>query len=196
MARVVPGYREEARKRILLKAREVFAKNGYYATTMEDVATSVGVSKGALYQYFDSKEALFAAMVAAYREESVSLAQQYLDGHHEGITVNDFYDLWMEALSRMGSERLVFEVLSMSSRDDRLREVMVEDTHEDLNNLVNFLAELQRRGRLDNAIDVSLLARKIIALFSGLIMLKFYGMPDEECRRVWQDTVTCWTLQR
>jgi AcrR family transcriptional regulator len=39
-------------------ARVVFAKKGYHDATMDDVAKEVGVSKGALYSYFKSKEDL------------------------------------------------------------------------------------------------------------------------------------------
>ena len=39
-----------------------FARTGYHATTMADVAAQAGVSKGTPYLYFDSKEALFLAL--------------------------------------------------------------------------------------------------------------------------------------
>ena len=44
-------------------ALEVFAARGYAATRLEDVAQRAGVSKGALYLYFETKEDLFRAVV-------------------------------------------------------------------------------------------------------------------------------------
>lgn len=44
-------------------ALDVFVEKGYAATRLEDVAVQAGVSKGTLYLYFDSKEALFKAVV-------------------------------------------------------------------------------------------------------------------------------------
>ena len=48
---------------ILAAALEVFAARGFAATRLEDVARRAGVSKGALYLYFETKEDLFRAVV-------------------------------------------------------------------------------------------------------------------------------------
>ena len=53
-----PGHREEQRRRILAAAAEVFARKGYEAATMEDIAAQMGVSKGVLYYQFRSKQEL------------------------------------------------------------------------------------------------------------------------------------------
>ncbi len=61
MARVTPSDRRE---RILAAARDEFAERGFAAARMADIARRVGVSRSALYQMFDDKEALFRALVA------------------------------------------------------------------------------------------------------------------------------------
>lgn len=56
--------RKEARPAELTAAAlDVFVEKGYAATRLEEVAAQAGVSKGTLYLYFDSKEALFKAVV-------------------------------------------------------------------------------------------------------------------------------------
>lgn len=56
--------RKEARPGELLAAGlGLFVERGYAATRLEDVATRAGVSKGTLYLYYDSKEALFKAVI-------------------------------------------------------------------------------------------------------------------------------------
>jgi len=58
--------RPDARpEEILEAAKHVFGETGYAGTKLEDVARRAGVSKGTLYLYFDSKEALFREMVRA-----------------------------------------------------------------------------------------------------------------------------------
>ena len=44
-------------------ALELFVEKGFAGTRLEDVAARAGVSKGTLYLYFDSKEALFKAVI-------------------------------------------------------------------------------------------------------------------------------------
>jgi len=56
--------RKEARPaEIVAAALEVFVERGYAATKLADVARRAGVTKGTLYLYFESKEALFKAVV-------------------------------------------------------------------------------------------------------------------------------------
>jgi len=53
--------------RILDAALRVFSNTGYSATTMDDIAANAGLSKPTLYQYFESKYALFTAMMLRAR---------------------------------------------------------------------------------------------------------------------------------
>lgn len=56
--------RKEARPQELTAAAlELFTERGFAATRLEDIAVRAGVSKGTLYLYFDSKEALFEAVI-------------------------------------------------------------------------------------------------------------------------------------
>jgi len=53
------------RDEIMAAAKQVFARNGFHATTIGDIANEAGLAYGSIYQYFDSKEDLFQALVAA-----------------------------------------------------------------------------------------------------------------------------------
>ena len=56
--------RPEARaKEILDSALQVFARHGYSAATIDDIATGANVSKGTLYLYFADKEAIFRSLI-------------------------------------------------------------------------------------------------------------------------------------
>lgn len=55
--------REARRSAILDAAIEVFIERGFAAAKIDDVARAVGLAKGTVYLYFDSKEALFEAAV-------------------------------------------------------------------------------------------------------------------------------------
>jgi AcrR family transcriptional regulator len=52
------------RSQLLDAATRVFAEKGYHATTIADVARAAQVSYGSVYWYFDSKEALFRALMS------------------------------------------------------------------------------------------------------------------------------------
>ena len=50
-------------------AAELFAEHGYAGTRLEDVAAGAGVTKQLLYQHFRTKEELYLALLARYRDE-------------------------------------------------------------------------------------------------------------------------------
>ena len=52
---------EEIRQRILDAATRLFLQYGYKHTTVDEIASAVGIAKGSLYLHFDSKEAVFGA---------------------------------------------------------------------------------------------------------------------------------------
>ncbi len=62
MPKIAEETRAARREQIIAAAVACFARAGYHATTMADVAAQAGVSKGTPYLYFESKEALFLAL--------------------------------------------------------------------------------------------------------------------------------------
>jgi len=68
--------KDRRREAILQVAAEVFFEEGYQATSMSAIAARLGGSKGTLYNYFDSKEALFEAHI---RESCGRIAAEILD---------------------------------------------------------------------------------------------------------------------
>ncbi len=74
-------------RQILDGARKVFLADGFDGASMNDVARAAGVSKGTLYVYFDSKEALFEALV---RSEKQAQAERhtYFDDPDSDVAAN------------------------------------------------------------------------------------------------------------
>lgn len=56
-------HNDELREQILQVATPAFTKRGYAAVSVRDLATTLQISKGNIYNYFASKEALFAACI-------------------------------------------------------------------------------------------------------------------------------------
>jgi AcrR family transcriptional regulator len=76
-----PRWRRRAAARpdeLLSAALEVFGERGFAGTRLEDVAQRAGVTKGTIYLYFDSKEALFREMVRAGVGASVTEGERYV----------------------------------------------------------------------------------------------------------------------
>jgi AcrR family transcriptional regulator len=62
MPKTSAAAKEARQEQILTAAVRCFARRGYHATTIEDLVAETGLSRGALYLYFPSKEALYLAL--------------------------------------------------------------------------------------------------------------------------------------
>jgi AcrR family transcriptional regulator len=65
-----PSKNPEVRKaEFIAAAEELFLEKGFENTSVDDIVARVGVAKGLFYYYFDSKDALLAALVERYLDE-------------------------------------------------------------------------------------------------------------------------------
>ena len=114
--------REQTRQRLLAAAARLFARNGFDATSVEDVAEAAGYSKGAVYYNFASKDELFEALV----EESIS---QMIAGLESALAGAHTIDEKLAAMQRVlteeerhsGGQQLELEVITQALRDRKLR---------------------------------------------------------------------------
>lgn len=79
--------RTEATRAALISAgRRLFGEHGFAATSIEDLASAAGVTRGALYHHFESKEDLFAAVFEQVEVELMAAA------HRGGLAGSDAWD--------------------------------------------------------------------------------------------------------
>lgn len=63
-------YKEKKRQEILQSAHACFAKKGFEASTVDDIVAHSGLSKGAIYNYFKSKDEIYLALMEGQTKES------------------------------------------------------------------------------------------------------------------------------
>ncbi|OBG99980.1 TetR/AcrR family transcriptional regulator [Mycobacterium sp. E3247] len=79
MPKVTPEYRAERRAHILAAARRCFIRNGFHAASMHDLVEEAGMSSGAVYRYFPSKDAVIEAIAAENLKQVVAVIGQSID---------------------------------------------------------------------------------------------------------------------
>lgn len=72
--------RAERERQMIEVAEEIFAERGFQATSMDDIAERVGVSKPMIYEYFGSKEGLLVACIRAAHAELLSVTLASVEG--------------------------------------------------------------------------------------------------------------------
>jgi AcrR family transcriptional regulator len=185
MPKVVPEYKEQARMRIIEQALEMFSERGFYRTRMADIADSLGVSKGAIYQYFESKEQLFVAALRHHGERRAGVVRGFLEsGSLESISTGEFFEEMLEL--RRGSMALNTDLLRETARNEELREMLVGMAEGWGRGLVDLIDGMKGDGTIRADVDSSLLSRGILALRDGLYSHLTMGADRDEVRETWE----------
>ncbi len=75
----VPTRADAQRARVLAASVEIFGTRGYRATSMNEIAAEVGLSKPTLYHYFRNKEELLVRIYSEVLDESLRMAHETVD---------------------------------------------------------------------------------------------------------------------
>jgi AcrR family transcriptional regulator len=173
--------RDERRDTILDVARRCFLNDGYATTSMSAIAARLGGSKGTLYNYFRSKEELFAAVM----EQQCGQLQEVMfdvsilgDAPRERLThyARTFLDLLLSPMA-MSLHRLV---VSESERFPELgRTFYRSGPRVVMARIADYLAELMDQGALRRA-DAHVAAQHFKDLaISGLYQPRLWGIIDD-----------------
>jgi TetR/AcrR family transcriptional repressor of uid operon len=176
MPRVDLAYTARRRTEIMEAAQRCFARLGFHKTTLQDVFRESGLSAGAVYNYFKSKEALIAAIA----EERHAAEQTFLDPPKGESAIAQLRRaaraFFVELDTPEGQRQRRVGVFSWSEAllNDEVRASVLEG----LNGPRTQLAQLIRQGQLEKTLradlDADATARAMIALFHGFILQKLW----------------------
>jgi TetR/AcrR family transcriptional regulator, transcriptional repressor of aconitase len=74
--KVSAQYRDERRAHILAAARRCFVRDGFHQTSMQDLVCEAGMSSGAVYRYFASKDAMIVAIAEENLDQIVAIVRE------------------------------------------------------------------------------------------------------------------------
>jgi TetR/AcrR family transcriptional regulator, repressor for uid operon len=171
MGRAMPKLKPEVqwarRERILDAAERCFARAGFHRTTMHDICKEAGVSPGALYVYFDSKEALIAGIS---ERDSAEFAER-LDALAKAP---DF----MQALRELGEQyfldepvkdhRMCVDIGLESTRNPRVGEIFRRFDGYILESFEKLFQRMRDEGRIAPVLDTPIVARAFMVVADGM----------------------------
>jgi AcrR family transcriptional regulator len=183
MPKVVPEYKETAKSKIIEAARIVFAKKGYHDATMDDVAQEVGVSKGALYSYFTSKEDLLKEISLQGHQTLRSILMETGTCYNLEEALEKVYTMITEKYP--GNLHAQFEIIAQSSHDQKIQKIVFEDSQKDVGAVEGFVEEKKKQGVIRTDVDARVLAELFTALYLGALAKLLIGYPNKEVHDYW-----------
>jgi AcrR family transcriptional regulator len=173
--RITAAHEQEVRDRIVAAALRVFSERGYRGATIQDVVRDSGLSVGAIYTYFKSKDELFLEccdlMTGGGLETLGSmLAGKETTAERLATAVTFYIDSIDEAPE--GGPGLVTLVQAWAAADSegRLRDMLTRRRERLVGAGQLLLREGVARGELPPWLDVDATARAYVALLDGLLL--------------------------
>ena len=188
MPRIIQEYRDEVRKKIVEAAYGLFLQKGYHATTMSDIASSLGVTKPALYQYFSGKEDLYAAVAEHGREELAAILERSFNKRDLRTGSEVLFDTLARYVPQFNS--MYSEMMLLAVHNEQIRTLLRHDRIEDINIVERFVVRQQDAGLISGKLDPRALAIACDALINGLLIDIMAGLDKEEAKKIWITTVT------
>lgn len=171
-----PDVSEERKNQILEAALTVFARLGFQQTRMDDIAEQVGFSKGTLYLYYKSKDAIVAALLKYFFAQELKQLQTFVADDREESISEQILALTRQLASTMQwmvqQMPIAFEFYAIAGRDKEVR-LYLQDFFKSYR---SELARLIQRGiERDEfrTVDAESMAITLAALYEGLGLLCF-----------------------
>jgi AcrR family transcriptional regulator len=102
--------REEKKHLIMQVALELFSNEGYYPTPISKIAKQAGISKGLMYNYFESKEDLLKAIIL----HGIESLMEFFDPNHDGILTKEELIHFIKQMVKTIKEHVVYYRLYFS----------------------------------------------------------------------------------
>jgi TetR/AcrR family transcriptional regulator, repressor for uid operon len=158
------------RDRILLGAAQVFDRYGYSTTTLNDVIAQAGVTKGALYFHFSSKEDLASAVIEQQHSLSVTPARRLLDESTPGA-LESVIRLSQGLASQLTSDVIVRAGIRLTLEQSTFGGSVSNPYREWVEVTEQLLRRAIAEGALSDSIKPAALARFVVGAFTGVQLL-------------------------
>ncbi|HEX9642347.1 MAG TPA: TetR/AcrR family transcriptional regulator [Candidatus Krumholzibacteria bacterium] len=170
----------ETRQLILDAAYTVFARRGYGGAAVDEIVAEAGLSKGAFYHHFPSKEAVFQALLAARaRRCTEAMAAAIVTGSSVADNVRSVLRAgWKIVTDDPMWANIQMEFWVQATREDWARQAMSDSLRQCRQFLADAFTAAQERGTVRAQFDPEAAARLVIALSDGVVV-QWQIQPDE-----------------
>jgi AcrR family transcriptional regulator len=186
--------REEKIVLIMDTALEHFANEGYFAATINHIAKHAGISKGLMYNYFKSKEALLKAII----HKSISEVLNYFNIDRDGYLSEEEFEFFVRKVNVMLKEkrsfwRLLFQLLmqkdvreqflkSFVGTDSLERSGTVSDLNLPASQIMRMITDyfVRKKGEKLDGYDPEIEIKMFLITLKGFAITSIYADDRED----------------
>lgn len=176
------GFVSDAKEHIIKVACKLFLQKNFKEVTMKELVKSTGLSKGAFYHYFESKEQLFLEVIdffftkiMVHEYEKYSQESFYRFFHDYGDEIKNYSKEYLklyigeesEAEFNMNYFALAFDALKLFPE---FRGRMVEEQHRELRIWTEVIENARKKGEIKSVLTDEQIAQLFIYTGDGVAM--------------------------
>lgn len=173
MPKVTQQYRDERREHILSAARRCFLRDGFHATSMQDLFAEAGLSSGAVYRYFASKDDMIIAIAAENMQDVVEMIHTIATrrpGTSVGTVLGDVLALVEAKHASDGLGGLALPVWAEALRNPSIAEQFTGLLKQMRVDIAKVVRAHQRSGELPADVKANAVATVLMSIVPGYIM--------------------------
>ncbi|WP_395823431.1 TetR/AcrR family transcriptional regulator [Collimonas sp.] len=172
---------DQKRIDILKSAAKCFRKTGFHQTSMQEICAEVGLGPGAVYRYFDSKEAIIAAMAEDERRQARTMLAEFHDTEDLPQALSAITRAFAARYAAISDAGLMTEIYAEGLRNKRVGALIKTAETDWVDGLAEMLCTAQERGQINPALDAQQAALLLTAMWDGLVIRQAYtqALPAE-----------------
>ncbi|MEU1201134.1 TetR/AcrR family transcriptional regulator [Streptomyces sp. NPDC005813] len=196
MPKVTPQYMEARRAQILDAARRCFLRDGFHSTSMQDLFAESGLSAGAVYRHFASKEEMITAIAEENMREVVTMVHSVATDRSSssvGAMMADVFEMVKTKTVEQNVAGLAVLAWSESLRNPALARQFNDLLARMRADLAEVVREHQDSGTFPREATAEAIAATLMCALPGyLLQLAIGGAKDvegvpEALRALWPD---------
>ncbi len=165
----------QRRHQVLDAAAICFRNHGFHGASMAQISKTAGMSPGHIYHYFDSKEAIIAAIVDRDLEEMMEWTEIFYSSDDILQTMVDGVTCGVDANTNPECAALMLEIMAESARNPQVAATVQKSNQICQQRLTDLLIkEMAQRGAV-SSVDVQVKTDLISAMFDGLLMKSIHN---------------------
>ena len=170
-----PDVSEERKTQILAAATKVFTERGFADARMDDIVTEAGLSKGALYWYFDSKDAIIISILDQIFDYETGHVRELLERENSAkLKLEVFIETMVKDLEKMKPLMpIFFDFWSLSLRKKTINQAIKKYYQRFLDLIEPIIEDGIEQGEF-RPVNVKEIAIAMGAIYEGTILLYVY----------------------
>jgi AcrR family transcriptional regulator len=173
MPKVSEEHLDARRRQIVDAAIVCFARDGFHRATMQDICREAGLSPGAIYRYFSSKDELVEAIADERHAREAEFAAGARDLGEGAQALRALGRVFFSSLAdpdERRRRRLGVQVWAEALLNPGIHKLVMRGIDLPLTVIPQLVREAQENGELDRSLDPDAIARVMLAMFQGFIL--------------------------